>query len=110
MREIDNATQRENKRKAKRYKEIIGANQESIQNLLKDENKLHERDSPLKEAKAFRVPRRLPGMTRRLARGFIQSCKCRPSAAQLFPCPRSDRAQCRERHKYPTGPSSCLGL
>lgn len=56
MREIDDATQRKNKRKAKRYKEIIGANQESIQNLLKDENKLHERDSTLKEAKAFRVP------------------------------------------------------
>ena len=49
MRQIDDAAEREDQREAKRDEQIIGADQEAVENLLEDKDQLHamlELDSP----------------------------------------------------------------
>ena len=48
MREIDDAAEREDQRKAERDEQVISTNQQSIENLLEDEDELHADDSALK--------------------------------------------------------------
>ena len=44
MREIDDAAEREDQRKAERDEQVIGADQQSVENLLEDEDELHADD------------------------------------------------------------------
>ena len=43
MREIDDAAEREDQREAERDQQIVGADQEAVENLLEDEDELHAR-------------------------------------------------------------------
>ena len=43
MRQVDNAAEREDQRQAERNEQIVGADQEPIENLLDDEDDLHAR-------------------------------------------------------------------
>src|SRR4249920_536246 len=63
MREIDDAAKREDQRKAERDQQVIRADQKSVQNLLEDKNRLHAKDSALKESKSSGYVRQLPRMT-----------------------------------------------
>ena len=41
MRQIDDAAQREDERQAERDQQVIGADQDAVENLLEDEDELH---------------------------------------------------------------------
>ena len=48
MREIDDAAEREDQREAERDQQVIGADQQSVENLLEEEDELHAGDPALK--------------------------------------------------------------
>ena len=50
MREINDSTKGEDQREPKRDQKVVRADQKPIQNLLEDENRLHEEDSALKDS------------------------------------------------------------
>ena len=75
MRQIDDAAERKDQRKAKRNEQVIGSDQEPVENLLNDEDDLHARaPSP-----AFQGKEVLHPLSRRTV-GFTRSCRCRPWA------------------------------
>ena len=53
MREVDDAAERKDQRKAERNEQVVGADQEPVENLLEDEDDLHARET----VAAFRVTR-----------------------------------------------------
>ena len=72
MREIDDAAEREDQREAERDQQIVGADQEAVENLLEDEDDC-TRVLPLAGSS---------GRTRMSGSDAHRSCRCRPSAAR----------------------------
>ena len=69
MREIDDAAEREDQRKAERDEQVISTDQQSVENLLEDEDELHADDSALKKSSVIADAARPSAMTQSSSNG-----------------------------------------
>ena len=73
--QVDDAAEREDQRKAERDEQVVGSDQEPVENLLGDEDDLH--GETFAASGSSRFPQLVGGTV-----GFIRSCRCRPWAGR----------------------------